>query len=313
MRLKLFHAPNMTAAMALVRDSLGPDALILSTRRVANGVEVTAALEPERDEPASPPVLPSPPALPSSPADPARDAALAWHGVPPGLVKSLAPGQLADVLPDALRFGALPLDGAAPLLVAGPPGAGKTLTIAKLTTRAVMAGRTPLVVTADGQRAGAPEQLAAYTRLLGLTLVVASTPAPLRRALARSQDAPVLIDTPGLDPFDASARQELVALATAAGAVTALALPAGLDPAEAQELAAAFAEAGATLLIATRLDLSRRLGGVLAAAVAGLTVTEAGVGPGAADGLRPLTPELLASRLTIPPGVRAPAPQDPAS
>ncbi len=304
MRLKLFHAPNMTAAMAQVRDSLGPDALILSTRRVANGVEVTAALEPALDEP--------PPALPP-PADPARDAALAWHGVPPSLVRSLAPGRLAEVLPNALRFGALPLDGAAPLLVAGPPGAGKTLTIAKLATRCVMAGQTPLVVTADGQRAGAPEQLAAYTRLLGLTLVVASTPAPLRRALARRQDTPVLIDTPGLDPFDASAREELLALAAAAGAVTVLALPAGLDPAEAHELAAAFAEAGATLLIATRLDLSRRLGGVLAAATAGLTITEAGVGPGAADGLQPLTPELLASRLTIPPGVRAPASQDPAS
>ena len=300
MRLKLFHAPNMTAAMALVRDKLGPDALILSTRRVANGVEVTAALEPVSNEP--------PP-----PADPARDAALAWHGVPLGLVKSFAPGQLADALPNVLRFGALPLDGAAPLLVAGPPGAGKTLTVAKLATRSVMAGRTPLVVTADGQRAGAPEQLAAYTRLLDLTLVVASTPAPLRRALARSQDAPVLIDTPGLDPFDASARKELLALAAAAAAVTALVLPAGLDPAEAQELAAAFAEAGATLLIATRLDLSRRLGGVLAAASAGLTLTEAGVGPGAADGLRPLTPELLGRRLTIPPGARAPAPQDPAS
>lgn len=306
MRLKLFHAPNMTSAMALVRDSLGPDALILSTRRVSDGVEVTAALESALNE--APP-LPAP----SLPVDPARDAALAWHGVPPSLVEALAPGRLADALPGALLFGDLPLDGMAPLLVAGPPGAGKTLTVAKLATRLVMAGRTPLVLTADGQRAGAPEQLAAYTRLLGLTLVVASTPAPLSRALARSQDSPVLIDTPGLDPFDASAREELLALAAAAGAVTALALPAGLDPAEARELAEAFAEAGVTLLIATRLDLSRRLGGVLAAASAGLTITEAGVGSGAADGLRPLTPELLASRLTIPPGVRAPASQDIAS
>ena len=312
MRLKLFHAPNMTAAMALVRDSLGPDALILSTRRVSDGVEVTAALEPA---PTEAPPLPAPPPTPPPPfptVDPARNAALAWHGVPPGLVEALAPGQLADTLPGVLLFGDLPLDGAAPLLVAGPPGAGKTLTVAKLATRLVMTGRTPLVVTADGRRAGAPEQLAAYTRLLGLTLVVASTPAPLSRALARSQDSPVLIDTPGLDPFDASARGELLALAAAAGAVTALVLPAGLDPAEARELAEAFAEAGATLLIATRLDVSRRLGGVLAAATAGLTVTEAGTGPGAADGLRPLTPELLASRLTIPPG-RAPAPQDIAS
>lgn len=301
MRLKVFQASNMTAAMALVRSGLGPDALILSTRRVAGGVEVTAALEPEREE--VPPLV-----------DATRNAALAWHGVPPGLVQALAPGQFADALSNALLFGAVPLDGAAPLLLAGPPGAGKTLTVAKLATRLVMAGKTPLVVTADGQRAGAPEQLAAYTRLLGLTLVVASAPVPLGRALARSQDWPVLIDTPGLDPFDAAARDDLLALAATAGAVTVLVLPAGLDPAEAHELAEAFAEAGATLLIATRLDLARRLGGVLAAASARLTLTEAGIGPGAADGLRPLTPELLASRLTIPPGARHPAPsQDPAS
>lgn len=286
----------MTAAMALVRSNLGPEALILSTRRVAGGIEVTAALE------SLPDASPAAPAL-----NIARNAALGWHGVPPRLIDLLKSGELVDALPRALSFGTLPLGNAAPLLLAGPPGAGKTLTTAKLATRLVMAGESPLVVTADGQRAGAPEQLAAYTRLLGLTLVVASTPAPLSRTLARRQDnAPVLIDTPGLDPFDPAAREDLLALAATAGAVTVLILPAGLDPAEAHELADAFAQAGATLLVATRLDLCRRLGGVLAAA-AKLTLTEAGVGPGAADGLRPLTPEFLAGRLTIPSDASLPA------
>lgn len=124
----------------------------------------------------------------------------------------------------------------------------------------------------------------------------------------REGAAPVLIDTPGLDPFDPTARDELLGLSAIAGAITAMVLPAGLDPAEARELADAFAQAGATLLIATRLDLCRRLGGVLAAASAGLALTEAGVGPGAADGLRPLTSDFLASRLTMPSGVRLPGP-----
>ena len=58
-------------------------------------------------------------------------------------------------------------------------------------------------------------------------------------------------------------------------------------------------------MVATRLDLSRRLGGVLAAAHAGkLALTEAGVGPGAADGLVPLTAAFLAARL-IGPGLPA--------
>ena len=63
-------------------------------------------------------------------------------------------------------------------------------------------------------------------------------------------------------------------------------------------LAAAYAEQAATLLIPTRLDLSPRLGGILAAAAAGrLALTEAGIGPGAGDGLEPLTAAGLACRL----------------
>jgi len=79
--------------------------------------------------------------------------------------------------------------------------------------------------------------------------------------------------------------------------VGAAVLPAGGDAAESAELAAALAGTGATLLIATRLDVARRLGGILAAAAAGLALAEAGIGPGAADGLVPLTPDLLAARL----------------
>lgn len=288
----------MTAAMAQVRSNLGPNALILSTRRVGDGVEVTAALDDAPDLPPPPPVFRP---------DPAQDAALDWHGVPARVIAAIPQGPLAHALANTLRFGALPTGGGARLLLAGPPGAGKTLTLAKLATRLVLAGQTPLVVIADGQRAGAPEQLAAYTRLLGLTLVVADTPLPLSRAMARREaDAPVLIDTPGLDPFDPAARDELFGLSAIAGAVTVMVLPAGLDVAEAHELSGAFAEAGATLLIPTRLDLCRRLGGVVAAAFTGLTLTEAGTGQGAADGLRPLTPDFLAGRLAIPSGARLP-------
>jgi flagellar biosynthesis protein FlhF len=53
------------------------------------------------------------------------------------------------------------------------------------------------------------------------------------------------------------------------------------------------------LLVPTRLDLARRLGGIVAAAASGrMTLTEAGTGPGASDGLTRLTPEFLAIRLS---------------
>ena len=43
MQVKRFFAADMRQAMKLVRDELGPDAAILSNRRVAGGVELTAA------------------------------------------------------------------------------------------------------------------------------------------------------------------------------------------------------------------------------------------------------------------------------
>jgi flagellar biosynthesis protein FlhF len=299
MRLKLYRARDVAAAMAQVRAELGADALILSTRRVGEGVEVTAALEA--------PV----PAAPAMAADTAREAMLGWHGVPAALTRGLLGGTLAGALRDGFGFSPLPLaPGEAPLLLAGPPGSGKTLTAAKLATRLVLAGHAPLVITADGKRAGAIEQLAAFTRLLGLQLVVAHNPLTAARALTRRQGAaPVILDGPGTDPFDPAQRDELAALAGSTGARIALVLPAGLCPAEAGELGGAFAETGATLLVVTRIDHARRLGGILAAADAGgLALAEGGNGPGAADGLVPFTPESLAERLAAA-AARRPQPQ----
>ncbi len=304
MRLKLFRAANMAEAMTRIRRELGAEALILSTRRVADGVEVTAALQPDEDVP---------PPAPRAP-DPERMARLAFHGAPAALIGRLRDGELPAQLAQALAFASLPLSpGARPLLFAGPPGAGKTLTVARLATRLVMGGVAPTVVTADGRRAGATEQLAAYTRLLGIDLLVANHPVTLARALLRrSEPAPVLIDTPGTDPFDPAQRDEIAALAAATEASVVAVLPAGFDPGEAADLAERFAEAGATMLVVTRFDISRRLGAVLAAAHAGgLALTEAGIGPGAADGLVPMTPGFLAERLLAQPPVAASVPPAP--
>ena len=287
MRLKLFRAPTVAAAMAQVRAELGADALILATRRVGNGVEITAALEPAAA------------AAPAPAPDPARMDRLRWHGVPSALANQLATGPLETALAATLRFSAFDFGPACPpLLFAGPPGAGKTLTVARLATRLVLAGQAPMVISADGDRAGAAEQLAAFTRLLGLMLVAAPDALTLSRAMTRRPPGlPVLIDAPGIDPFSPGAQATVASLAATAGATIALVIPAGLDPAEAADMAAAFKAAGATALVTTRLDVARRLGGVLAAATAGLSMAEAGIGPGAADGLVPLTPALLAGRL----------------
>jgi flagellar biosynthesis protein FlhF len=95
----------MAEAMARIRAELGNDALILSTRRVGDGVEVTAALEPD-DVP-----------LPLAPPDPERLAILEFHNVPASLHAALRQGDLADALAAAISFGTLPLGAGEPPLL----------------------------------------------------------------------------------------------------------------------------------------------------------------------------------------------------
>ena len=168
----------------------------------------------------------------------------------------------------------------------------------------MLSGQTPLVVSADGRRAGAAEELAAYTRLLGIDLIVAHTPATIARALSRRPPgAPVLIDTAGINPFDPAQMRLMAELVANAAAAPVMVLAAGQDPLEAMEQAEAFAAMAAVHhLVPTRLDMARRLGGVIAAAHAGgMMLSEAGTGPGATDGLTRLTPALLADWLSRTP------------
>ncbi len=65
-------APSSREALRLLRERLGPDAIILSNRVTADGVEIVATLEPAAAAPtlpAAPPALPSPPAPPVSTGD----------------------------------------------------------------------------------------------------------------------------------------------------------------------------------------------------------------------------------------------------
>jgi len=265
MRLKTFRASRMAIAMAMIREEMGEDAVILGSARVAGGVEVTAAMEP---------AAPEPPATSTTP-------------IP---------------TPGRLRFAALPDGIARPLLLMGPHGAGKTLTLVKLAARLTMAGARPLLVAADAERAGAVAQLEAFSRVLGLSLVVAATPAALARALAgRASGEPVLIDTAGADLLDLGASEHLVSLRRIAEADAALVLPAGLDAMEGADMARAAHAIGARWMVPTRLDAVRRWSGWLAAAEAApLALDQAGIGTGAADGLTPLTPDWLAARLRLP-------------
>ena len=45
MKIQRFFATTVSEALSAVRDSLGPDAIIISNRNVSNGVEILASRE----------------------------------------------------------------------------------------------------------------------------------------------------------------------------------------------------------------------------------------------------------------------------
>lgn len=310
MRLRVFQAQTVADAMRRVRAELGDDAIIVSTHksRQGDGVEVTAAIEQPQIEPAPPPPRANgtvPQAVATATHDIAR--ALAFHGVESRLVERLCLGAmtgegsaetlLTRALASAFRFRPTPTTSDGPVMLIGPPGAGKTATAAKLLARDVLAGTKVHAVTCDTARAGGVEQLGALTRVMEVPLTAVGSAIDLPRAIVQASGRAV-IDTAGANPFDPAEMRHLAGLVAAAGVEPVLVLPAGGDGREMAEAAAEFAAIGAKSLIVTRLDAARRIGGVLGAADgAGLGIADASMTPFVGEGLHPLTAPLLARML----------------
>jgi flagellar biosynthesis protein FlhF len=304
MRLKTVVAPDAREAMTRLRAELGADAIIVATRELPEGgVRITGAIECQDLDLADLLV----PAAASPGIEPLR-AVAAHHEVPERLrdrlleaARTAGAGQPAVVLAHALgeifRFEPLAASSTRALLLTGPPGAGKTASVAKLAAAAVLDGWPVRVVTADASRAGGFEQLAALLAPLELRPEPAPEPAALRRLASRPEDALLLIDSPGLNPFRPADLGVLSHLVEASRAEPVLVLAAGSGVADSAEIGATYRALGARRLLATKLDAAHRLGGLLAAADAGLAFAEAGIGPNIGRGLCPLSAGGLARLL----------------
>lgn len=304
MRLRTFTAPSVGEAMRQVRTALGEDAVILSTEQNGKQVKLTAAIEPAAAPAASA-------AAPAAGDD--IEAALHYHGLPKSLADRLLTmagelegGSPQQALTAALRarFDFRPIverKPGKPILLAGLPGAGKSATLAKLAARAKVNGWAATAITCDLAKAGAIEQLATYAKALEIPAFRAKDAATLRRAVAKADaNGLVLIDTLGTNPLKAADLAQVRELADVAGADIILVLAAGGDVTESAELAAGYAEAGATRLVATKVDVARRYGGILAAAEAGrLAFAGLGTSPEIASGLATLRADQLC-RLILP-------------
>lgn len=152
----------------------------------------------------------------------------------------------------------------------GPPGCGKTTTLAKLAMReGIHARRSTLILSTDTHRVAAPDQLRAYAAILGLPFEVAETPATLSRLLLEhAQRNLVLIDTPGFSPGEEECAQEWAEmLGGRAGVETQLVLAATTRTEDLLATMRWWDVFCPARLIFTRLDETTRPGGCLAVAM----------------------------------------------
>jgi len=249
MQIKRFEAPDMQQALRRVKETLGPEAIILSTKSLKkpNGrtrassqmaVEVVAAI----DHP------------PANAAKPAKKVAPLWLSLAAKKKESFSPSEdpffericSAGLAPDfvhrlreelktwlkesraernsetyrnylqwkfmdAVEVTGVDLGVGKVWSFIGPTGVGKTTTLAKLAAHFnLQLKKRVTLVTVDTYRIGAIDQLSTYSRILSLPLEIASGREELGEILRRNrQQDLVLIDTAGRNPYQVEQLEEL--------------------------------------------------------------------------------------------------------
>jgi flagellar biosynthesis protein FlhF len=96
------------------------------------------------------------------------------------------------------------------IILMGSTGVGKTTTAAKLCGQAIKRNKKVGFITLDTFRIGAIEQIRIYSRILGVPLIIASSPEEVRRGIEKLNDRDfIVIDTAGRNPKDPSTVNEL--------------------------------------------------------------------------------------------------------
>jgi flagellar biosynthesis protein FlhF len=144
----------------------------------------------------------------------------------------------------------------------GPTGVGKTTTTAKLAARCVVrygAERLALLTT-DGYRIGAQEQLRIYGRILGVPVFVVRDGEDLRRTLADLRDKHmVLIDTVGMSQRDRMVAEQAAMLTRSGEVNRLLLLNAGSRGDTLDDVVRAYAGEDLAGCILTKVDEARAL------------------------------------------------------
>lgn len=329
MHVKRLYRSTVRDALAAAKAELGPGALVLSTELVpAPGwrgwvgqrvVRLTAAAErPVSDERPDVPER----RQPSLKLDAPRAgvvARLAAAGVEPVLASAVVArmsnadcrGGSDVALRRALAAELAALTGGEAgyerfEVFVGPPGVGKTTTIAKIAAQErALGGRTLGLVAADAFRAGAIEQLRSYAAVLGAPFRIARSAAELEQAIGASRHTS-LVDTAGRSPADGQLADLLGVLDRTNGVRTHLVIAADTSAATARRIFDRYGAMQPSRVVITKLDESESLAPLLGVVrERALPVSYLGTGQRVPEDLWRATPAGLAAAL-----LREPAMED---
>lgn len=188
------------------------------------------------------------------------------------------------------------------IALAGPTGAGKTTTVAKIAGRACFGpGMRVALVSIDSYRVFGAQHLATYATLMGLPFHTAAKPEALAGLLAGPLAGAdlVLIDTSGRSPRDTDGIETIRGvLGDAAGLEVQLVLPATSRCRDMAAALQAFSALPVSGLIFTKLDEAGSRGAVFTTALkARLPVSYLGTGQEVPDDLEEATTGALTEGL----------------
>jgi flagellar biosynthesis protein FlhF len=148
----------------------------------------------------------------------------------------------------------------------GPPGAGKTTTVAKLAMRYGLANRIPMqIISTDTLRVGGSEQLGAYARILGIGFQAVHSAAGLGQAIEEHRAKQlILVDTPGYGPANLQDARDFAGFLSRERRIDVqLVMPAVLRPSSAWRIYERYTIFKPSKLLFTHVDDSPTPGGVL--------------------------------------------------
>lgn len=249
MQIKRFEAKDVQEALRQVKEAMGPEAIILSTKTIkspsrrfgfsqSSMVEVVAAIDRGVDPPAEPSQMPPSSGSPREPREPDQglfdDEAILRRMLSAGIYPEFAlhltqeiqtlrenfggsnllevfQGYLRWKLMEAVDVTGPAAEGTKIWAFIGPTGVGKTTTLAKLAAQfSLRVTKKITLITIDTYRIGAIEQLKTYAEILKLPLEVALHRDELREVIERNiHQDLLLIDTMGRSPNDQRNLEEL--------------------------------------------------------------------------------------------------------